>query len=893
MSKYTFNQAKCNVAEIANRDSYTKDFIFELMAAYGLSASSISQLKSGIINKSSDLGTWLQSGVIFAKLFPPDTSLEDEAKEMDMDPLSERYQPRYIIATDLKNLVAKDRIKHKIINIAIKDIDNEVAFFYGWINDVIDEDDVTGSIADRRAAIKMKELYDEIELENNAELQNDPLQFRHDLNVFFSRLLFCFFAEDTGLFAPRQFASAVKEFTKTDGSDLQSFFTKLFQSLGSKDKTGLSALYSGFPYIGESLFGARSRAIVIPRFTPNARHLLLLCADLDWSEVNPDIFGTIFQGVVDERRRDENGMDYTSVTNILKVIDPLFMDNLRADFEQAFNDADRLLQLRSRIASIKVFDPACGSGNFLIISYKKLRELEHDIIRRISDLHHDSSNIASGSMLRLDHFFGIELEDFPCELAILSLHIAAHQMDIEFTKEFGQNPPDLSLAGTPTIICGNSTQIDWCKICPNHGADEIYLIGNPPYKGCARQSPSQKQDFKTYFQSEPYSTRMDYIAIWFIKGARYIAGTRAKLAFVSTSSLCQGEQPNLVFPKIFAHGLEIAFAHTPFKWSNHAKDPAGVTVVIVELQNIGDGPKTLFHDGTRESVAYINAYLVPSTQQYITPQVRPISNFPYIGRANALTDGGNFGLSESECHTLQALDANLVKNYYGAEEFINARKRPILWLDSKDQYEKYSNNNIIHSKVHLIRDFRRNLKSGVGRQLAQCPWRAKNAKSIKTSAIIIPRVSSAHREYIPMGFLSSRDVIGDTAIGAYDAEPWLFAVLQSKMHMAWIRTVCGRFKADYRYSSTLGYNAFPCPRLTSAQKKQLDASARNILSARASHPELTPAKMYDPDKMPTDLRRAHTENDVLVDGLYRSAPFQDDASRLATLFKLYAQMVSD
>ena len=522
VAKYTFDQVKRNVAEIANRDSYTKEFIFELMAAYGRATSAINQLKSGAIDKSTDPNALLQKGVLYFKVFPQGTLLEEKVEKMGSESLSRRYEPRYIVATDLHHIVAKDTIKHTTLDIEIKDIDNEVAFFYGWTGNEINKGSADESVADRRAADKMKDLYDEIERENIDSFKADPVGFRHDLNVFFSRLLFCFFAEDTGLFRPKQLTNSIKEYTETDGSNLDLFFKELFKSLDSEDKSGMTTPYSEFPYVNGSLFDTKEHNIAIPKFSPTARHILILCADLDWSGVNPDIFGTIFQGIVDETRRDENGMDYTSVPNILKVINPLFMDELQEEFDKAFDDQNRLFKLWGRISKIKVFDPACGSGNFLIISYKKLRELEHDIIRRIAELKHGVLSVKLNSQIKLDHFFGIEIEDFPRELAVLSMYIAAHQMNIEFEKEFGKKISIIPLIDMPTIQCGNSARLDWNEICPNNGTDEIYVIGNPPYKGSRGQNQSQKQDMLQVLNGIDKYKYLDYIAIWFFKASNYL-----------------------------------------------------------------------------------------------------------------------------------------------------------------------------------------------------------------------------------------------------------------------------------------------------------------------------------------------------------------------------------
>lgn len=599
MAKYTFDQVKRNVAEIANRDSYTKEFIFELMAAYGRATSAINQLKSGAIDKSTDPNALLQKGVLYFKVFSQGTPLEEKVEEMGSESLFRRYEPRYIVATDLHHIVAKDAIKHTTLDIEIKDIDNEVAFFYGWTGNEINKGSADESVADRRAADKMKDLYDEIERENIDSFKADPVGFRHDLNVFFSRLLFCFFAEDTGLFRPKQLTNSIKEYTETDGSNLDLFFKELFKSLDSEDKSGMTTPYSEFPYVNGSLFDTKEHNIAIPKFSPTARHILILCADLDWSGVNPDIFGTIFQGIVDETRRDENGMDYTSVPNILKVINPLFMDELHEEFDKAFDDQNRLFKLWSRISKIKVFDPACGSGNFLIISYKKLRELEHDIIRRIAELKHGVMSVKLNSQIKLDHFFGIEIEDFPCELAVLSMYIAAHQMNVEFEKEFGKKISIIPLVDMPTIFRENSARVDWNAICPNNGSDEIYVIGNPPYKGARWQTAEQKNDMEHVLGHLRGVGNLDYITIWFKKGSDYIRSRNSKLAFVSTNSICQGQSVSLFWPDVLNDDEEIGFAYESFKWSNNAKNQAGVTVTVISIRNKSNDPKIFLHPLTR------------------------------------------------------------------------------------------------------------------------------------------------------------------------------------------------------------------------------------------------------------------------------------------------------
>ena len=568
---------------------------------------------------------------------------------------------------------------------------------------------------------------------------------------------------------------------------------------------------------------------------------------------------------------------------------------------------------------IKVFDPACGSGNFLIIAYKELRQLQHAIIGRIDELMPTGIGvkIPDNQLININNFYGIEIDDFAHELAVLSLFLAKHQMNQEFTEQFGKKLSIIPLIDIPTIKLGNAARLNWQEVCPNIGHtitkaeqealfdfgepeqillvedekvyDEIYLIGNPPYKGAAKQTVEQKSDIKAYFGDEEYSGNLDYISLWFIKGARYISNTSAELAFVSTNSVCQGEHVGIMFPKILEEGVEIGFAYTSFKWQNSARDNAGVTVIIFSLRNPTKADKIIFTNEIAQKAKNINAYLLDSDQDYILPVSKSISGFPAIKRANALTDDNNFNLTDEEANELKALSPLLVKHYYGAEEFINGKSRPILWLQ-ENSYQQYRDNPIINKKVEAVREFRLGLKSADGKKSASTPWAIKGAREIEGNAIILPRVSSERRKYIPMGYLKETDIIGDSAIGAYDTQPWLFALLQSKIHMAWIRTVCGQLETRIRYSSTLGYNTFPVNPLTEAEKEALNKSARRILLARAAHPDKTLANMYDPENMPADLREAHEENDRLVDSLYKKGGFTNDEDRLAALFDLYEQM---
>lgn len=902
MARMTFSQIEQNVAQIANRASYTKDLLYELLAAYGRSKSSITKLRNGDANLATAENEVLQKDVVYFKVFSKGTQLEPEVYKMN--DLIEKYHPRYVIATDLENLAAKDLKKGDTLTIPIRNIDRHVTFFYGWTgNEVIE--DKEESVLDRKAADCMKDFYDEVEKINRAKLADASSNFRHDLNIFFSRLLFCFFAEDTGLFMKNQFSDAIKNYTEADGSDLKGFFERLFDALDASDRSGLGQPFSDFPYVDGSIFDTKKHSITVPEFDPESRYLLLRCSDFDWSSINPDIFGTIFQGIVDEKRRDENGMDYTSVTNIEKVINPLFMDELEEEFEKSFEGDSRvkdknakriqnLWKLWDRIAGIKIFDPACGSGNFLIISYKRLRELELRILDEITTLRGSGFLVKFNSRIKLENFYGIELEDFPRELAVLSMYIAEHQMNMTFEDSYGKKIDMLPITDMPHIICGNAARLDWQNVCPNNGADEVYVIGNPPYKGADEQTDSHKSDFKFYFGDEEYSKNLDYIAIWFIKGARYISHSNSRLAFVSTDSVCQGEHVGIMFPKVFEEDVEINFAHEPFKWSNNAKNNAQVQVIILSLRNkaLGEG-KTIFNGFSADKVSNINPYLIEGDDLIIYKRSAPVSILPEMVMGS-MARTKNLILSSKDYTNLISNypeSGRYIKKFMGTAELNKRTHRYCIWVDSAT-YLDACKIPLLTERFDLVAEERSKSKAASTKAMSATPYKFGQISYKPTDALIVSKLNSAKNIYIMADYVGSDVVISDLAFAVYDADMFVFSIVVSKMHMAWARTVCGKRGEGLRYSNTLGYNTFPCPPLTSSEKEKLTQSAENILMARENHSEMTLAEMYDPDKMPDDLRQAHEENDILVDKLYRNHAFASDEERLAVLFDLYEKMIS-
>lgn len=650
-------------------------------------------------------------------------------------------------------------------------------------------------------------------------------------------------------------------------------------------------------------------------------------ANSNWGEINPDIFGTIFQGVVDASTRDERGMDYTSVPNIMKVIKPLFLDELNQKYEEIIESdilpktkIARLYDLWNRISKIKIFDPACGSGNFLIITYKKLRELENNIIHSINEYSISGIGVKLTSQIKLENFYGIEIDDFAHELAVLSLYIAAHQMNVEFEKEFGKKLSIIPLKDNPKIVCANAARIDWQEVCPNLPSkqqtdsqqfnmfgfeekkeepndtewDEIYLIGNPPYKGSRKQSEQQKQDMKEVAGKLKNYKSLDYISIWFIKSSIYISNNPcARICFVSTNSITQGEQVSILWDSILKD-KEIFFAYKSFKWKNSAKDNAGVTVIIVSIQNIQNNIKSIFMENEIIKTDKISPYLTPGSQTIVSRKSINISNNPKIDYGSFALDGGFLTLSENEYYEIiqKYPDADkFIKLFFGSQELIQGKLKYCIWIENENT-EEALNNPEIKRRVDSVRKWRLSRTGKDSQKNASTPWKFAWNNYKNSSAILFPIVSSENREYIPIGYLENNVVISNAALAIYDAPLWLFALLESKMHMAWIRTVCGQLETRIRYSSTLGYNTFPVPPLSPEVKKALEKSAEEILFARENHTEKTLAQMYDPSKMPSDLRTAHQENDMLVDKIYSKNGFENDEQRLTKLFELYEQMTS-
>lgn len=873
-----------------------ESFIFDLLAIYGLPKSTISLLSK---NPSKLSGKDNQIILKNKLIFHITTLEEDEHLAIDTlqkDKNSYKFNPRFIIVTDFVTFLAVDTKTKETLDIQIEDLGRHYDFFLPWAG-MEKSQHVNENPADIRAAYKMDKLYQAI-------VSDDPEYYKsnsHHLNIFLSRLLFCFFAEDTGIFSKTGlFTNSVSSHTHENGEEMDIYFSTLFDVLNTKDsdRAKFASHFLEFPYVNGGLFEIE---IKLPMFTANSRKLIIECGQLDWSSINPDIFGSMIQAVVHPGQRESLGMHYTSVPNIMKVIEPLFLNDLYEELEKSKDDIKKLTKLRDRISKIKVFDPACGSGNFLIISYKELCRLEIEIIKR-SNLQDSFASIegwnSTLSGITLNNFYGIEIDDFAHEIAKLSLYLAQHQINQKFEKEFGKLKPILPLKESGKIVCGNSTRIDWDEVCPRKdkitGESEIYVVGNPPYLGSRNQEDEQKEDLKNLFVSDYKS--LDYISAWFYKGAKYVSGyENIKLAFVSTNSISQGEQVALLWPLIFRENIEICFAHQSFKWKNLAKGNAGVTCVIIGLANQSTKTKRLYTGDQYRNVKNINPYLAEGNSSFITRRSSPLSkNLPQMTYGNLLNDGGNFVLTKEEKDSLiekYPESKAIIRNYIGSQEFIRGQQRWCLFI-SDDQISLAKSIPEISSRLDRIKTLRSASTEKSTRAMADFPHRYYFLAHKETNSIIIPRTSSENRDYIPMGFLDNKTIISDAAQAIYNAEPYIFAILNSRMHMTWVRAVGGKLKTDLRYSSALCYNTFPFPDITPKQKESFTAHVYNILEEREKYPEKTMADLYDPEKMPDGLRQAHKYLDLAIDQIYRSKPFESDEDRLAHLFKLYEEMIT-
>lgn len=857
----------------------TGHFLEDFMASFYFASSAITKMQKSFLAYGND-GSYIQKGDFYFQEVRNGSSVDSAFMSAQSKASSKE---RFIIVTDYKRFMARDTKTRINIDVPFNELANQYEFFLPLVG-IEKHQAIVENAADVKAAAKMAELFDEIKKDNLEDTRFSP----HAYSIFLTRLLFCLFADDTEIFQDNLFQDCIELHTDEDGSNLGPWLEGLFTvlDLPMNKRLGISPSYAKFPYVNGGLF---SEKLSVPSFSYKSREKLLECCSSDWSQINPDIFGSMFQGAIDEKTRSELGQHYTSVPNIMKVIKPLFLDDLHEELNSIKGNDKKLDAFRVKLSKIKIFDPACGSGNFLIIAYKELCRLEMEAIESYT-----SSQLPFLS-IELKNFYGIEIDEFPCDVARLALWLAQHQINLECYSKFGNSNPTLPLTPSGNIICGNACRLDWEKVCPCNEGDIVYICGNPPFLGGQLCSSQQKEDFSCVFNERNIKTGMlDYVSNWYIKGAEYICKKKkSKCAFVSTNSINQGVQISF-WNELFSMGVSIGFAYSAFKWSNNAKNKAGVTVVIIGLYNsLQTDRKYLFSESHKQEVTSINPYLVEGDNIYVVPSKKNLSKLNYdFLLGTCFADGGNLILNaeeKEEIETKYPQSSKFIKELVGADELINGKQRWCLWIKDDEVLES-RNNPIIDARIESVRRCRMDSKKDATKRKAQTPWKGTEVRYKDTVSIIIPEVSSESREYIPIGYLKKGTVVVAPNFAIYDAPLWLFSILESKMHMAWMRTVCGKLETRYRYSNTLCYNTFPFPSLTEAQKAQLETTAMDILMTRETHYDMTLAQQYDPDTMPEDLRKAHDANDLLVDSLYRKTGFDNDEERLEELFRRYKKM---
>lgn len=869
------------------------DFIYALLNSYGLPKSTITLLRKG--DSSLNVGVGDDVGLkkkVYFRALKIDEDLEVALEKLKTDPVTIKHDIRFLIVTDFENLLAYDTKAKDRLEVTINELPKQYAFFLplaGYEKAIM----FSEHPADVRASEKMGQLFDLIRERNDLTKAEDI----HALNVFLTRLLFCFYAEDTGIFIDSQMTSAIQSLTRKDGSDVDEFFSALFTVLNlpdnSPERLSMPAHFQAFPYVNGGLFAVDEP---IPEFGAKARRLLIDCGTLNWSEINPDIFGSMFQAVVDAEQRSNLGQHYTSVPNIMRVIQPLFLDDLEESLVKAVGNASKLQALLVRLTRIRCMDVACGSGNFLIIAYKELRLFEMKVIDALNEL--QPQMYFSG--ITLDQFFGIEIDDFASEVAVLSLWIAEHQMANLFKDKFGHAPAPLPLGKAGNILCANSLRVDWREVMPKEDSRgnpyEVYLCGNPPFLGDGSRSDDQLKDMDSVLSSFKQKRKVDYIATFFWKGAQYIQDG-GSLAFVSTNSICQGTQASILWQPIFDLGVDINFAYQSFPWSNNAKKQAGVHVVIVGLssnarqKNIykevgGQMQKTL--------VDNISPYLTDGSNLAVDTSSKSLCGLTPMVIGNKPTDGGHLILSFDEKETLlkESPDAaKWVRQYMGASEFIKGDLRYCLWLvdATEDDIEAIP---YIKNRVESVKATRLSSKKKATQKLANTPHLFDEIKQPKSGDyIIFPRVSSERREYVPVGFLDHSVIASDRVNIVPNGSFYEFGVLTSTMHNVWVDAISMRLGTGYSYSNTVVYNTFPWPDTTQPQRDHIESLAKEVLLTREDYVGRTLAELYDPDKMPDSLRAAHKALDLAVDKLYRDTPFRDNTERLEHLFGRYEKLV--
>ncbi|MDE2310119.1 MAG: class I SAM-dependent DNA methyltransferase, partial [Betaproteobacteria bacterium] len=834
-----------------------------------------------------------------------------------------RDLPRYILVSDFARFRLYDLEENTETEFPLADLHKRIkhfAFIAGYRTQTI----APQNPVNIKAAERMGRLHDALKA---AGYEGHPLE------VLLVRLLFCLFAEDTGIFQPASaFRAWVEERTAPDGTDLGAQLALLFQVLNTHEDRRAKTLdeqIAAFPYVNGKLF---EEALPIASFDLAMREALLDCCALDWSAISPAIFGALFQSIMDAKARRNLGAHYTSEENILKLIQPLFLDDLREEFNRVKGNKNKLFEFHKKLRTLTFFDPACGCGNFLVIAYRELRKLELDVLRavhegpgsRFLDVHQEIS-------VDVDQFFGIEIEEFPAQIAQVALWLMDHQMNVRVSEEFGMYFARIPLKTSPHIVNGNALTLDWNDVLPAERAS--YVFGNPPFVGKSYQTAPQKEDMKKVMSRIESAGVLDYVAAWYVKATRYLKASSRdpqgrgdpergnwiasaaprndgiKVAFVSTNSITQGEQAGVLWGWLLAQGIRIHFAHRTFQWSNEARGMAAVHCVIVGFGAFDVEKKTIYEyedirgEPHAVSVRNINPYLVDAPTVLLDKRRMPICSAPEMVYGSKPTDGGHLLLSEEEKAELLAVEPQAtrwLRRFIGADEFLYGTPRYCLWLVNCPPNQLRQMPKVM-ARVEAVREMRKASKKAPTRELAATPTLFGELRQPTSHYLAIPEVSSERRTYLPIGFMSPDVIASNLLYTVSNATLYHFGILSSAMHMAWVRYTCGRLESRYRYSAGIVYNNYPWPdEPTDKQRATVEAAAQAVLDARAQFMQPSPASgrgssladLYDPLTMPPALVKAHQALDRAVDACYRKAAFTNDAQRVEFLFERYQQLTS-
>lgn len=903
------------ITDLAEQPFDRAEFPYAFLEAFGNKETTIKRLRAGVSNKS-DLGGVLQTSNIHILTCDAGRVTQTLAT-LKASPATAKAKAKFILATDGTDFEAEDLTSGETVACSFTDFPDHFGFFLPLAG-ISTVRQISENAFDIRATSRLNRLYVEL-LKDNPEW--GAAERRHDMNKLMARLIFCFFAEDTDIFVGRgRFTETVAKMSAKDSSNTHEVLATLFRTMNTKREDRAVAKTprwaEDFPYVNGQLFSGGDE---VPRFSKIARSYLLHVGGLDWTKINPDIFGSMIQAVAEDEERGELGMHYTSVPNILKVLNPLFLDDLRTKLDEAGDNPRTLLNLRKRIARIRVFDPACGSGNFLVIAYKEMRAIEAEINQRRGEPDRASE-------IPLTNFRGIELRDFPAEVARLALVITEYQCDVLYRGQKLALAEFLPLRNENWITCGNALWLDWISLMGVGGLGvrlvsddllqtpldqaeikfeneegETYICGNPPYKGQSEMSDKEKNDLSAVFANTGIQWKsLDYVLGWFWKARQMCLSHNTQCAFVSTNSICQGQQVPAFWSFALADGLRIHFARTSFSWKNLATNNATVTVVVVGLATGVNGAR-LYEEGVEDlpqerRVNFIGPYLVPDTCTVVEKAGKPLNGLPPMDYGSKPADGGGLVIKAQDYQEITDPGVKqYIKQYLGSDEYIDGKSRWCLWI-TDDELSHALTYPYIKTRIDAVQSFRAQSKKDKTREQAACAHVFAEVRHGRDSGeampLIVPIHTSENREYLPVGGLERGAVVSNAAFGLYDAPLWCMALIASRLHLVWIATVCGKLETRYRYSNTFGWNTFPIPTLTEKMRADLTRCAEDILLAREHYFPATIAELYDPENMPADLRAAHDRNDEVLERIYIGRRFKNDTERLEKLFDLYTKMTA-